>query len=201
MEPWDQVLQEYNPENLCQSIRLQGQHWDQESGLYYNRYRYYDSGLGRYVTQNPIGLSGGMNIFLYSHLNPIVGMDNLGLFPGGGWMSSPSPSSGRVNTIRCMGGQAELFILPIPDADSSPAVGKFLQSHENVQRNDALRFNPQICRGKSNEVAVVYYNGDEGGGSATYTRDAELRAYAEQLQFLRGHIRSSMWCLLPKWNR
>ena len=42
-----------------QPIRFQGQYHDEESGLYYNRYRYYAPKLGRYVSQDPIGLLGG----------------------------------------------------------------------------------------------------------------------------------------------
>ena len=47
-----------NPLRMYQPIRMQGQHYDEESGLYYNRHRYYDPTLGRYITQDPIGLLG-----------------------------------------------------------------------------------------------------------------------------------------------
>ncbi|MBC9976428.1 RHS repeat-associated core domain-containing protein, partial [Escherichia coli] len=43
-----------------QPYRLPGQQYDKESGLYYNRNRYYDPLQGRYITQDPIGLEGGM---------------------------------------------------------------------------------------------------------------------------------------------
>ena len=52
------MLREDNPENLQQLIRLPGQQWDKETGLYYNRHRYYDPLQGRYITQDPIGLMG-----------------------------------------------------------------------------------------------------------------------------------------------
>jgi RHS repeat-associated protein len=38
----------------------QGQYYDQETGLAYNRFRYYDASTGLYVSQDPIGLAGGM---------------------------------------------------------------------------------------------------------------------------------------------
>ena len=41
------------------AIRAQGQYHDEETGLYYNRHRYYDPYLGRFITQDPIGLAGG----------------------------------------------------------------------------------------------------------------------------------------------
>ncbi|MDH0897004.1 MULTISPECIES: RHS repeat-associated core domain-containing protein, partial [unclassified Pseudomonas] len=62
-----------------QPIRFQGQYRDEESGLYYNRYRYYAAELGRYVTQDPIGLEGGVNSYLYVQACPILSMDPLGL--------------------------------------------------------------------------------------------------------------------------
>ncbi|MDF6729984.1 RHS repeat-associated core domain-containing protein, partial [Escherichia coli] len=59
-------------------IRLPGQQYDEESGLYYNRHRYYDPLQGRYITQDPIGLKGGWNFYQYP-LNPTTTVDPLGL--------------------------------------------------------------------------------------------------------------------------
>ncbi|MBW9410461.1 DUF4329 domain-containing protein [Escherichia coli] len=64
--------------NSEQLIRLPGQQYDEESGLYYNRHRYYDPLQGRYITQDPIGLKGGWNLYGYQ-LNPISDIDPLGL--------------------------------------------------------------------------------------------------------------------------
>lgn len=69
-----------NQRGTRQPIRFQGQWEDEESGLYYNRYRYYDPAMGRYVTQDPIGLAGGMNVFCYAKDNPLSEIDPLGLF-------------------------------------------------------------------------------------------------------------------------
>ena len=65
LDAWGQVVKEYNPHNLYQPIRLPGQHQDQDTGLYYNRHRYYEPKLGRYINQDPIGLLGGRNLFIY----------------------------------------------------------------------------------------------------------------------------------------
>ncbi|AXC82452.1 RHS repeat protein [Salmonella enterica subsp. salamae] len=77
-DEWGNVLLEDNPDNLQQLIRLPGQQYDEESGLHYNRHRYYDPGQGRYITQDPTGLMGGWNLYKYP-LNPVSGIDPLGL--------------------------------------------------------------------------------------------------------------------------
>ncbi|SRB33752.1 protein rhsD, truncation [Escherichia coli] len=78
-DEWGNQLNEENPYYLHQPYRLPGQQHDEESGLYYNRNRYYDPLQGRYITQDPIGLAGGWNLYNYP-LNPIIRMDPLGLY-------------------------------------------------------------------------------------------------------------------------
>jgi len=46
-------------------FRYQGQYEDIETGLYYNRFRYYSSETGSYLSQDPIGLAGGINLYNY----------------------------------------------------------------------------------------------------------------------------------------
>lgn len=60
-------------------IRFPGQFRDKESGLYYNRYRYYDPEIGRYITPDPIGLRGGGNVYAYVNGKPTQRIDPLGL--------------------------------------------------------------------------------------------------------------------------
>ncbi|WDE03671.1 RHS domain-containing protein [Thalassomonas viridans] len=59
-------------------IRFQGQYHDQESGLHYNRFRYYCPKQGRFIHQDPIGLAGGINPYEYAP-NPVNWVDPFGL--------------------------------------------------------------------------------------------------------------------------
>ncbi|WEJ21579.1 RHS domain-containing protein [Pseudomonas sp. SD17-1] len=63
---------------LSNPLRFQGQYHDRETGLHYNRYRYYDPGVGRFVSKDPISYAGGLNLYLYAP-NPIEWTDPLGL--------------------------------------------------------------------------------------------------------------------------
>jgi RHS repeat-associated protein len=49
-----------------QPLRLQGQYLDSATGLYYNRFRYYDPLVGRFISPDPIGLLGGENTYRYA---------------------------------------------------------------------------------------------------------------------------------------
>ncbi|MDJ0863508.1 MAG: RHS repeat-associated core domain-containing protein [Gammaproteobacteria bacterium] len=69
-------------------LRLPGQYFDAETGLHYNYFRDYDPGTGRYLESDPIGLSGGLNTYLYAEANPVRFVDPYGEeavlpFPGG----------------------------------------------------------------------------------------------------------------------
>ena len=59
-------------------IRFQGQWYDAESGLHYNRFRYYDTDAMQYLSPDPIGLAGGVRPQGYVG-DPNVGIDPLGL--------------------------------------------------------------------------------------------------------------------------
>jgi len=60
-------------------FRFPGQYYDQETGLHYNYFRYYNPQSGRYLTPDPIGLEGGINLFAYVENNPLNESDPSGL--------------------------------------------------------------------------------------------------------------------------
>jgi RHS repeat-associated protein len=59
-----QMLNKDNPFEQS-NLRFQGQYYDNETGLHYNRYRYYEPYSARYMSKDPIGLFGGLNVYKY----------------------------------------------------------------------------------------------------------------------------------------
>jgi RHS repeat-associated protein len=60
-------------------IRLAGTEFDQEIKLYYMRARYYDPQLGRFLSEDPAGIAGGLDLYRYSGNDPINSRDPTGL--------------------------------------------------------------------------------------------------------------------------
>ncbi|PHM52860.1 RHS repeat-associated core domain-containing protein [Xenorhabdus sp. KK7.4] len=74
-----QVIASNNPDyHVNCNLRFLGQYEDEESGLYYNRFRYYLPETGQYISPDPIGLLGGFNPYGYVH-NPVGFVDPFGL--------------------------------------------------------------------------------------------------------------------------
>ena len=80
------------------------------TGLYFYRARYYNPGLQRFVSEDPIGLAGGVNVYAYVGGNPILYTDPLGL----DWFRDPRSTEdyvvGRRGTIVPPGGFISRFI-------------------------------------------------------------------------------------------
>ncbi|MDR5795673.1 RHS repeat-associated core domain-containing protein, partial [Caballeronia sp. LZ008] len=70
-----------DPAEADNAIRFQGQYADDETGLTYNRHRYYDPATGRFISKDPIGLAGGINVYQYANGNSTRWVDPLGLAP------------------------------------------------------------------------------------------------------------------------
>jgi RHS repeat-associated protein len=64
------------------TLRFTSRENDGATGLYYYRARYYSPQLGRFISEDPIGLAAGTNYYAYGNGNPISLTDPLGLFSG-----------------------------------------------------------------------------------------------------------------------
>jgi len=80
-------------------FRYQGQYEDVETGLYYNRFRYYDASIGNYISQDPIGLNGGI-LNLYGYVNdPNRWIDAFGLAAANGGNAPKHGGTGHNSII------------------------------------------------------------------------------------------------------
>ena len=64
---------------LRNPFQYTGRESDPETGLYYNRARYYDPTAGRFVSEDPIGFRGGIDFYDYVFNNPLLWSDPRGL--------------------------------------------------------------------------------------------------------------------------
>ena len=62
-------------------FRHAGREYDAEAGIYYNRARYYDPQLARFLSEDPAGIAGGLNLYTYVGDDPINVGDAGGLNP------------------------------------------------------------------------------------------------------------------------
>jgi len=87
-----------------QRLRFEGQYHDPETGLHYNRFRYYDPDLAAYVAPDPIGLEGGENLYEYAP-SPLDWIDPLGLFKrrrrNGQFAAKPGPKKQKDTSHGC----------------------------------------------------------------------------------------------------
>ncbi|NWE14157.1 RHS repeat-associated core domain-containing protein [Pseudomonas yamanorum] len=94
---------------ITNPLRFQGQYFDPESGLHYNRHRYYNPDVGRYLTPDPLKLAGGLNGYQYVP-NPTGWVDPLGLnsCPGGDECKPTAEIEEPNKTAHVAKGEAEL---------------------------------------------------------------------------------------------
>lgn len=68
-------------EATANPLRFAAREYDGQAGLYYVRARWYDPFLGRFISEDPIGLAGGINLYAYTLNDPVNRADPSGLDP------------------------------------------------------------------------------------------------------------------------
>ena len=71
-----------NGDAIDNTILYAGYTYDAATGLYFDRARYYDPQLGRFISQDPLGPAGsGDNLYAYCGENPLTATDPSGTTP------------------------------------------------------------------------------------------------------------------------
>ena len=65
--------------SVSNPLRYAGLPWNKHTGLSYMRARYYDPGLGRFISEDPLGLSAGINPYVYAANSPMNATDPTGM--------------------------------------------------------------------------------------------------------------------------
>ncbi|RMR14847.1 RHS repeat domain-containing protein, partial [Pseudomonas syringae group genomosp. 3] len=128
-----------------QNLRFQGQYFDVETGLHYNTFRYYDPEIGRFTTQDPIGLAGGFNLYQYAP-SPIGWIDPWG------WNCIPNKVAGTAREARAK----DLY---------GKRYGKENVLSERYLRNAEGKIAKDPLTGEARRVDFVIKNSD-GSGTA-----------------------------------
>jgi len=81
-DPWGQITS--SSEGVAQPLKYAARPLDAVTGLYNMRARWYDPHMGRWVSEDPIGLAGGINPYAYANNSPTNHRDPSGLKGCGG---------------------------------------------------------------------------------------------------------------------
>ena len=132
-------------------FRFQGQYADEETGLYYNRFRYYDPNTGNYLNQDPIGLAGG-NPTLYGYVfDPNTQIDPFGLDCGKKKITAIAPY--YPPNDGALGKSKRIFLMPGDKVDRfGNDTGKYLSPKGTPFEMRAL---PPNNTGKYNVYEVI----------------------------------------------
>jgi RHS repeat-associated protein len=104
--PFGTAQDQFNQSGFTLHLRLPGQVWDEETGLHYNRQRYYDPLVGQYLTPDPLGIRlgnpDGPNPYAYVAYNPLryIDPDGLILFAFDGTGNDESDTNELSNVVR-----------------------------------------------------------------------------------------------------
>ena len=81
-DAWGKVLSEYVAPSAAAlaalRYRFQCREWSATTGLINFRMRWYDAETGRWLSKDPIGISGGLNLYVFCLNNPMNGIDPFG---------------------------------------------------------------------------------------------------------------------------
>ncbi|HMW46681.1 MAG TPA: RHS repeat-associated core domain-containing protein [Marinagarivorans sp.] len=140
-------------------FRWPGQYEDEETGLYYNRFRYYDPDAGSYISQDPIGLLGGLQLYSYVG-DPAAWIDPWGLTKQCG------PGTQRWKNKRTKSGRP--YKKPGPKKSPSAPHNKKIRE---IIRQEKAKGKIHIGGGSKTELII-----NTSGGKKPYRRmDASFR--------------------------
>jgi RHS repeat-associated protein len=162
-----------------------GQRIDPETnGLYYYRARHYSPAWGRFMQPDPIGYSGGSNVYAYVGNDPLNRIDQFGLSPGPAQPSGDSPGVIVVlpNGSNIPNSNSPTGFLMSPTADLGPVAAAGRRTGETFL---SLASNPETVVSASVYLAASLNSNIGQGGTFDYQRQVNPLGGYTQLRELR----------------
>lgn len=147
--------------------RFPGQYEDAETGLYYNRFRYYDPEIGRYICEDPVGLLAGFDQFGYVQ-SPTSLADPLGLSEIVVLGENQDAVNQATRDLRSAGHNAQSMQVPQSQWRGGPAP---FDTPERLNR--AIQFNRDWINKKMDAGAKIVTIGTDGRNSVFYKAEME----------------------------
>ena len=145
---------------------FQGQYYDRETGLAYNRFRYYSPKMGMYVSQDPIGLAGGI-LNLYGYVSDTnISCDYFGLY----LLIPNAPTYSGV------------YHIELPNGDGY--VGSAINIRERLESNNHQTAKQMIETG---EYTITFYEVDMGTATTRKEQNHVLRHFEQQIMDVSPH--------------
>ncbi|MGH8357584.1 MAG: RHS repeat-associated core domain-containing protein, partial [Pseudomonas sp.] len=173
-------------------LRFQGQYFDPESGLHYNRHRYYNPDIGRYLTPDPVKLAGGLNGYQYVP-NPTGWVDPLGLntCPGGDGCKPKAVDNDPARKVKADEGVPSAPVIRGVDAESLNRTHS-IEGKRSTKRVDEISLSMRSKGYDTNEpIDVVEVNGQryiiDGHHRASAARRTNTPVTIKLIENLNSH--------------
>ena len=180
--PYGELLRKEGPRAASNPWRFSSKYADDETGLVYYGLRYYSPRIGRFINQDPIGESGGLNLYAFVRNSPVNAIDILGLSCG--WqvvgyqeysyeMDKPNYMPFGTAPRPIMGWVCDGQILATVSVDPNGQVYLFATGGVQPDSNGRLPNATLTDLGNINKVSSgagaggSYTGGDGGGGSSS----------------------------------
>ena len=181
----------------------EGYYTDTETGLLYLHQRYYDPGTGRFLTRDPMGYGGGINLYGYTGNNPVNNSDPSGLSsdPNGtdddgnpNWINSPN-NSGEIGAAASGARHNPVYQCGSPQRDAFanwirqlPGPGLVEMGITALTGNDYIAGTKASASGRGWDVFGTALSIIPGGGEAGAEGRAGVHAADKEVEALTQNI-------------